>query len=91
MEYFAPPPLHNIIPLFYRPMSSEFSFRSFLVATDEELDAELLWASSRPKSLALGKALPSIKSLADPFGECLTMLLSSTGFCGPQGHRQRGS
>ncbi|CAE7861900.1 unnamed protein product [Symbiodinium microadriaticum] len=79
MEYFAPPPLHNIIPLFYRPMSSEFSFRSFLVATDEELDAELLWASSRPKSLALGKTLPTIKALRDPFWECLTLFLSSKG------------
>ena len=64
--------LQNVIPLFYRPKWLKFTFYDYLIATEDELDQELDWASSRPKSKAKGKSLQTIKALARPFWECLT-------------------
>ncbi len=46
--------MENILPLFYRDLGDDFSFRDLLVATkpefkciQAELDSELQWASNR--------------------------------------------
>ena len=67
--------LENIISLFHRPKGDHFSYLDYLIATEGELEAELVWASKRPKSKALGMTIPEIKKLDRPFWSCLTATL----------------
>ncbi|CAJ1389428.1 unnamed protein product, partial [Effrenium voratum] len=64
--------LQNVIPMFYRCVAASFDFSHYLIATRDELDAELKWAMTRPKSLASGKSLDELKRSPRPFWEALT-------------------
>ena len=65
--------LEYVIPLYFRMKGECFSFQTdYLIATEEELDNELLWASRRRCSLAKGMTLQQIKALDRPFWSCLT-------------------
>jgi hypothetical protein len=64
--------LANMIPMLHREKADTFTFQHYLIANEVQLDAELVWASGRPKSLARGMCLVDIKRLARPFWSCLT-------------------
>lgn len=73
--------LQNVIPMFYRCVAASFDFSHYLIATRDELDAELKRAMTRPKSLASGKSLDELKRSPRPFWEALTATLGQQLTC----------
>ena len=64
--------LENVVHMFERRCSDDFSFRDYMIASNDELDTELRWAMSRPTSMAKEMTFEELKSLAYPFLAALT-------------------
>ena len=76
--------MSNVVPLFYRDIHPEFTFRSFFCAQtfafgqiSSELKSELEWASNRKKSQAYGVPIEEIMNRPDAWEFCLTELEKS--------------
>ena len=62
--------LRSMLPLFHRDRT--VSFHCIMVANSEELEAELQWAVSRPKSQAKTMDMEDVKNVPRPFFLALT-------------------
>ena len=81
--------LENVLPLFFRLKLDSFCFQRYLIATEEELDQELIWAMKRRCSKAKGMNLPFLKLMKRPFWECLTPNLCNKWVHGNTGNGHR--